>query len=271
MKGFVMGRRVISIMIALAVALFGVIGVVTYAQGADKRAVAGQGTQAVYIAASEVPRGTSAADAVARKLIVRQQVVARGVPAGALKEVGAATGGLVATSAIMQGEIVIASRFGTLAAQAQSRAVPAGKVAVTVELADPNRISPLLTPGAHIVIYDSFNVRDVKAAVPVPNGAHLSDQAAGLRSTKVLLDDVEVIAIGDATTLPTPKPSATPDGGRRQADVVSKALVTVAVTPEQAINLIHAVQTGELYAALRGVDVKVNPKAFTDDNSVLKR
>jgi pilus assembly protein CpaB len=265
-----MGRRVIAIIIALAIALFGAFGVVAYAQGADSRAIAGQQTQNVYVATSQVPRGTSAADAVAQKLIVRQRIVARGVPAGALKDVGATTGPLVATSDIMQGEIVLTSRFGTVAAQAQSKAVPDGKVAVTVELADPNRISPLLAPGSHIAIFDSFNVRDPKAAVLVPNGEHLSDKPEGMRATNVLLDDVEVIAIGDATTVPAPQPTATSDNQKKQADVVSKALVTVAVTPEQAIRLIHAVQTGELYAALRGVGVKVNPTAVVNDNSVIQ-
>jgi pilus assembly protein CpaB len=274
-----MGRRVIAIIIALVVAVFGTFGVVAYAQGADSRAVAGQATQEVYVATGEVPTGTSAAEAVAQKLIVRQRVVTRGVPVGALKDVGTVTGGLVATSAIMRGEIVIASRFGTVANQAQSKAVPVGKLAVTIELSDPSRISPLLAPGSHIVVYDSFNVRDAKAGDPLPDGAHLSDQAAGVRSTKVLLEDVEVIAVGDTTTLPAPTPKPTADSDRNSAKdrltaaraEVSKALVTVAVTPEQAVRLIHAVQTGELYAALRGVDVKVNPQAFTDDNSVLKR
>jgi len=266
-----MGRRVVAITIALVVALLGAVGVVTYAQAADRRAVAGQETRSVYIAKGEVPMGTSAGEAVAQKLIVQQQVVARGVPEGALKDVGALTGALVATSAIMPGEIVLTSRFGTLATQAQSKAVPDGKVAVTVELADPNRIAPLLTPGSHIVIYDTFNARDPKATDLVPNGEHLSDKADSLRVTKVLLDDVEVIAVGDATTMPAPKPGPTADGQQQQADVVSKALVTVAVTPEQAVRLVHAIQTGELYAALRGVDVKVDPKAVVDDNSVVKR
>lgn len=265
-----MGRRVIAITIALVVALLGAVGVVSYAQAADKRAVAGQQPESVYITKAEVPMGTTAQEAVALKLIVQQQVVARGVPEGALQTVGATNGALVATSAIMPGEIVLASRFGTLAAQVQSKAIPDGKVAVTVELADPNRIAPLLTPGSHIVIYDTFNPRDPKSKDPVPNGAHLSDKAEDMRTTKVLLDDVEVIGVGDATTVPAPKATAA-DGEAKQAEVVSKALVTVAVTPEQAVKLIHAIQTGELYAALRGGDVKVDPRIFTNDDTVLKR
>ena len=51
-EGSVMGRRVLAIVAALLVALLGAAGVVVYAQSADARAVAGQATQQVYIAAA---------------------------------------------------------------------------------------------------------------------------------------------------------------------------------------------------------------------------
>src|SRR6476646_4848590 len=110
-----MGRRVMAIAAALLVALLGAAGVIVYAQNADARAVAGQVTQQVYIAVAPVPQGTSARDAVAQKLLVPQSVVAKGVPFGALTSVSGASGSLVATSTISQGEIVLASRFGSLA------------------------------------------------------------------------------------------------------------------------------------------------------------
>jgi pilus assembly protein CpaB len=266
-----MRRRAIAIFVGLLVALFGVFGVVVYAQGADSRAVAGQLTQDVYIAKVEVPRGTSASEALAQKLIVRQLVVTRGVPDGVLKEVTAVTGALVATSTIMPGEIVLSSRFGTASTQVQNKAVPDGTVAVTIDLADPNRIAPLLVPGSHIVLYSTFNARDARAADLTPNGEHLADKAEYLHATKVLLDDVEVIAVGDTSTVSGPKPSPSPDSRLSKADEVNKALVTVAVRPDQAVRLVHEIQTSELYAALRGVDVNVDPRAVTNDNSVVKR
>ncbi len=153
-----MGRRVMAIVAALLVALLGAAGVVLYAQNADARAVAGQATQQVFIAQAPVPQGTSARDALAQKLIVAQTVVSRGVPAGALTEVSGAVASLVATTPIARGEIVLASRFGQLTKQAAPTGpVPDGQVAITVNLPDPERIAPLLTPGSHIVIYDTFN------------------------------------------------------------------------------------------------------------------
>ena len=263
-----MRRRVMAVMAALLVALLGAGGVIAYAQSADARAVAGQATRQVYIAVAPVPQGTSAKDAVVQKLLVPQSVVAKGVPAGALTEVGGATGSLVAMSAIPQGELVLASRFGQLADQSPVSPVPDGKVAITVNLPDPQRIAPLLSPGSHMVIYDTFNARIAKANPPSPDGGHLRDDPGGVRATRILLDDVQVIAVGNAriqsSAAPAPAPTQTPSAA-------PAALVTVAITPAQALVLVHGVQTGTLYAGLRGDRVSVDPKAFVNDNTVISK
>jgi len=158
-----MGRRVIAVAAALIVALLGVVAVVVYAQAADGRAVAGQATQTVFFAKAEVPMGTSAADAVNQQLIAPEKVVSKGVPQGALTAVTADIAKLVATSSILPGEIILTSRFGALPS-AVTQVVPAGKIAITVTLSDPQRIAPLLTPQSHIVIFDTVGVKSGTAA-----------------------------------------------------------------------------------------------------------
>src|SRR5665811_322716 len=96
-----MGRRVIAIMAALVVALFGGVAVVVYAQAADGRAVQGQATQTVFIAKAVVPMGTTAADAVNQQLMVPEKVVSKGVPQGALTAVSADIAKLVATLSLI--------------------------------------------------------------------------------------------------------------------------------------------------------------------------
>ena len=256
-----MGRRVLAIAAALLVALLGAAGVVVYAQSADARAVAGQATQQVYIAAAPVPEGTSADEAVAQKLLVLQSVVARGVPAGALTSVSGATGALVATSTISQGEIVLASRFGHLVDQQPTSPVPEGRVAVTVSLADPQRVAPLLTPGAHLVIYDTFTPQSPKAA---------SSSPTAVRTTRILLPDVQVIGVGGALLQSSPASSPAPTAPAGAEPAASGALVTVAVTPSQAIELVHAVQADhQLYGGLRGEKLALDPKALITDDTVI--
>ena len=249
-----MGRRIIAIVAALVVAMLGVVVVVVYAQAADGRALEGQATQTVFIVAAEVPMGTTAADAVTQKLIVSEQVIAKGVPQGALKTVTADVAKLVATSSILPGEIVLASRFGALPSMAKTQIIPDGKIAITVSLSDPQRIAPLLTPQSHIVIFDTL-------------GGKAAGTAASPQVTRILLRDVEVIGVGNQTAQPAPTPAADAAAPPPAGNV---ALVTVALSPADAQLLVHAVQAGNLlYGGLLGTDVKVNPKTVVTDATIL--
>ena len=251
----IMGRRILAVVAALVVAFLGVVAVVVYAQAADGRAVAGQAPQTVFIAKAEVPMGTTAADAVSQKLMVPENVVAKGVPQGALKAVTADIGKLVATSAILPGEIVLTSRFGALPSTAKSLIIPDGKIAITVTLTDPQRIAPLLTPQSHIVIFDTTGVKSGGTTTTTP------------QMTRILLPDVEVIGVGDQTAQPAPAATTDPAAPKAAGNV---ALVTVALSPTDAQLLVHAVQTGNLlYGGLLGTGAKVNAKNVVIDATTL--
>lgn len=249
-----MGRRVLVVLAAVVVALIGVVAVVVYAQGADSRAVADQQPRTVYIAAKLVPAGTTAAEAVATGLMVPTQVAAKGLPLGALSTVDEATGKLLAMTDIAPGEFVTASRFGTTPLGQKAIQVPDGQVAISLALSDPARVGAFVSPGSHIVIYDTYTP-PVAAAGTNPAAAG----AAATRQTRVLLDDVLVIAMGTTTLTP---PAGT--GGQAPAETKG-ALVTVALPPENAAKLVHGIQTGTLYAGLRGTDTKTDLGQIVSD------
>jgi pilus assembly protein CpaB len=251
-----MGRRVLAVLAAVVVALIGVVAVVVYAKGADARAVAGQKPQTVYVAAKLVPSGTSAADAVATGLIVPTQVAAKGMPAGALSTVDDATGKLVALTDIAPGEFVVAGRFGTTPVGQKAIQVPDGQVAISLSLSDPARVGAFVTPGSHIVIYDTY--------VPVAGVAGVGKAAtSGGKETQVLLDDVLVIAVGSTSLTP-------PANGEAQAPAAG-ALVTVALPPVTAAKLVHGIQTGTLYAGLRGTDAKAGLAQIVSDATLFSK
>ena len=244
-----MGRRAMVVLAAIVVGLIGVVSVLFYASGADARAVADQRPQTAYIAKQLVPSGTSAADAVARGLMEPTQIAAKGVPAGALTKVDEANGKLLALTDIAAGEIVVASRFGTAPLGQKAIQVPDGQVAVSVSLADPARVGAFVTPGSHIVIYDTYT------------------SAAGVKATRVLLDDVLVIAVGSSSLTPV----AT-GGAQAPAQASgSSVLVTVALLPDPAAKLVHGIQTGTLYAALRGIDTKANLGQIVTDTTLFNK
>jgi len=251
-----MGRRVFVVLAAVVVALIGVVAVVFYAKGADARAVAGQRPQTVYIAKLLVPSGTTAAEAVATGLIVPTQVAAKGLPIGALSTIDAATGKLLAMTDIAPGEFVVASRFGTTPLGQKAIQVPDGQVAISISLSDPARVGTFVSPGSHIVIYDTY--------VPAVAGSK-SAGASAAKATQVLLDDVLVIAVG--TTSLTP--AANSDG--ETPPVAAGALVTVALPPETAAKLVHGIQTGVLYAGLRGTDTKTNLTQIVSDATLFSK
>lgn len=240
-----MGRRVLAVLAAVVVALVGVVAVLLYAKGADSRAVAGQKPVDVFVAQQVVPAGTTAGDAVANGLMARTQVAAKAVPTGALTAVDAKTSKLLALNDIAPGELVLSSRFGTTPLGQKALQVPDGQVAVAVQLSDPARVGTFVTPGSHIVIYDTYGSAG-------GNG--------GAKQTQVLLDDVLVIAMGSSSLTPV-------QGQQSQAQQsgTPTALVTVALPPDTAVKLVHGIQTGQLYLGLRGTDAKVQgTKAVTD-------
>ncbi|MGA8980368.1 MAG: RcpC/CpaB family pilus assembly protein [Pedococcus sp.] len=244
-----MGRRLVAIFAAALVALVGVTAVLLYARGADARAVAAQQPTSVYVVKSIVPSGTTLKDAVQNGLIVKTSVAAAGVPSGALAGVDGSNGGLYATTDIQPGEYVLADRFGVKPVGEKAITVPTGMVAVSVQLSDPARVGTFLTPGSKVVLYDTYS--PVAAAPDAKTAAAASSE----QSTRVLLDDVLIIAMGEASLTPAAAPIAGEDAAPAAA---LGALMTVAVTPADATRLVHGIQTGTLYAALRGTDAKID-------------
>jgi pilus assembly protein CpaB len=248
-----MGRRVMAVLTAMLMGLIGVAAVLIYASGADARAVADQRPQTVFIAQVLVPAGTTAADAVAKGLMVPTQIAAKGVPVGALTTLGATNRKLVALTDIAAGDFVVASRFGTTPMGQKAIQVPDGQVAISVTFSDPARVGTFVTPGSRIVIYDTF----------VPSAAS-AGVAAGTKVTRVLLDDVLVIAVGSTSLTPAADAQA-------QAVASGGALVTVALPPATAAVLVHGIQTGTLYAGLRGTDTKADLGQIISDSTLFNK
>ena len=269
-----MGRRVMAIVAALLVALLGATGVVRLRP--ERRRAGGGG--AGHPAGVHRPGAGASGDVGARRVGAEADRGAdRGQPGcpGRRPDRGRAAPSRPwsPTTAIARGEIVLASRFGQLAKQpAPTGPVPDGQVAITVNLPDPERIAPLLTPGSHIVIYDTFNPRNGAGSAPLPDGGKLVTGPPGVRATRVLFDDVNVLAVGAAVAkpatalVPTGTPTPTPSA---DAAAQSGALVTVALPPAEALRLVHAVQTGTLYCGLRGAKLTLDHNAFVNDTTVV--
>lgn len=267
-----MNRRIITVLAAVVLALLGGALVIAYAKSADARAIASAQPTKVWVAKKLVPTGTMLKDAQRTELIAQTQVAASAVPTGALQDINADNNAQLALSDVQPGEYLLSARFGTTPVGTKAIAVPAGMLAVSVELKDPARVGTFVTPGSRIAIYSSYKI---KSLGDDPKSKAINDN--DVKGTSVLLDDVQVIGMGDAP-LAAPANPAADDKKSGTADSKSKSsaseaasfLVTVAVTPEQATKLIHGINDYELYAALRGSDVKIDPNAQVNDMTIFK-
>lgn len=253
-----MGRRIIAIFAAAVVALVGVTFVLLYAKGANARAVAAQTPVVVYVAKEKVPAGTVLKDALRKGLIEKTEVAQVGRPAGALTSVTDTNSSLLAMNDIQPGEYVQESRFGTTPTGTKAIEVPAGMVAMSVQLTDPARVGNFVTPGSHIAIYESFKIKSI--------GTDEKSKAlnqADLRGTNLLLGDVLVIGMGDAALTPGDAAQTVSDedkqkqqqGGMAGGANAPQFLVTVAVSPKDATRLVHGIQNYQLYLGLMGSDL----------------
>jgi pilus assembly protein CpaB len=255
-----MGRRILAIAAAAVIALIGAVLVLLYARGADSRAVAAASPTTVYVSNAVVPAGTSLKEAVRLQELTQTTVAARSLPAGALTTVDDTNSALVALSDIPPGQYVLAAAFGEQALGQKALQVAAGKLAVSVQLADPARVGTFVTPGSYLTIFMTYQLKNLQTTA---EAKVFNDQ--DVKGTSVLLDNIRVIAMGAASLTP-PQPSAT---GEQQAPPAPSFLVTLEVTPEQATRLIHGVNNFTLYAGLRGSEVKVDPKLAVNDLTML--
>jgi pilus assembly protein CpaB len=259
-----MGRRSLAILAATLIALLGVVSVLLYANRADARAVAGQQPKTVFVTTALLPSGTTMKDAVRSGLLKQTTVAAKGLPLGALTAVTDEDSRLVAVSDIPPGEYVQRSRFGTAPIGRKAIEVPGGMVAVSVQLSDPARVGTFVTPGTHLVVFDSYKI---KALDDTSRAKQINQN--DVKGTSILLPDVLVIAMGQTALNPGSTPTANGNDQNNQQQTPS-FLVTVAVSPQDAARLVHGINTGTLYAGLRGSDVKTDGVKPVDDLNLFK-
>ena len=261
-----MNRRVLAIAAATVIALVGALMVFVYARNADNRAVAAQEAKKVYVSTAVIPAGTSLRDAQPRPPPGdpgRRQ----GLPRRCPREVDAVNYDDVALADVNPGQYVLAAAFGTEKIQTKTITVPPGMLAMAVSLSDPARVGNFVTPGSHITIFQSYVLKSFETDEKSKQFNSLS-----VKGTSVLLADVQVIGVGNTTTSArsSRRPRRTPASSRPRAAGAS-FLVTLAIKPEDAVKLVHAINAPyTLYGGLLGESTKVPATLAIDDRTYLK-
>ena len=255
------GRRFIVVGTAIVLALFGTLSVSSYVRGADARALAGQQQVKVLVAVKTVPAGVTGATAVAKGLVKPTTLARKAVPADALTSIDSVKD-QVALSDIVPGELLLPTRFGSQAPARTGISLPAGDVAVTVSLEDPQHVGSFVVPGASVAVYDTFVSATGYAAPWIPAGNGISQDFKYNHATRVLLSRVTVLAVGASTGAATQKTAAT------TGPATATVLVTLSVDQRQAAKLIQGAQVGHLYLALLDARSHVDDGTGVDNRTL---
>lgn len=227
-----MGRRTVLLISALLVAALGTALVFLYVRGADERAAEGQELVEVLFAKATIPAGTTGQAAAEAGAMELRQVARNSVATGAISDI-APVATQVALSPIYVGQQILTQQFGE-PGEATALPIPDGKMAVSVQLGDPERVAGFVTSGSDVAVFLTIDNPAANATAPTV--------------TQVLLPRVEVIGVGSTSLVTVATTNS--DTGEQNSEEIPKAILTLAVDQAQAGKLIYGTQNGSLYFGL---------------------
>lgn len=255
-----MKRRVLTIVLAIVLAVAGTGLVLVYVHQADNRALAGQRAVNVLVAQKLIPAGTPAGTAQSDGSLQSERLPASSVPANALGSLSGVSD-LVASASIQPGQVLLRPMLVT-AAQATSAGgivLPSGTVAVTIGLCAPEAVAGYVHDGSIVSIYDTSSASAAAkgqgqfTADTNCNAAHV--QQALDAKTKLVLANVPVLAVGQPSTTSTSSQSTSTTSStfaqNSDPSGPSELLVTLAVSKPNALKLIQLTVAGLPYLALQ--------------------
>ncbi len=236
-----MKRRVLTIALALVLAIAGTGLVLAYVKGANARAVAGLKAVTVLVAQREIPAGTTADAAWQDGSLRGETLPAQSVSPGAVSSITADLGSLVMSSEIMPGQVLLRVMLVRAAQTSGGLAIPAGMVAVTIPLCLPQAVAGYVQAGSQVAIFDTVSSQPIN---PQQSCSQLGQvrQAQASGQTRMLLPKVQVLALGTGTS------GGSGTGATSQAQ--GSVLVTLAVDQADAERVIQVAETGLPYLAL---------------------
>lgn len=260
-----MSRKVIGIVVAIALASVGTVALVSYVRSAEERAQAGEELVEVYVLTDTVPAGTSADE-------LEQYVEIQTVPSKvqAVNSVQSLQGleGRVASVDLVAGEQLVSTRFvepADVSARAEGVIIPPGKVELTVQLEQQRVIGGLLQPGDTIAVLASFDPFEVSSGVVEVDGEDvpIPDSVAGgggqtPNTTTLLFRKVLVTAVQQSAGAAVGGASDD-DESRLERAPSADLFITLALDPAEAERVVFTQEFGLLYFALERSDVPETP------------
>lgn len=222
-------RRGILLIVALIVASLAAVATWMYLGGVQQRAYGNAALVKVLVVKNDVMKGLPAEQALEQGLIGPADMPQKFRPATALTDVNAIRGKMALTN-LAAGSVLVEGQFvePRVAMSSFAQRIPAGQVAVTIQVDPVRGVANLISPG------DKVNILSRAG-----DGIHL------------LYQNVDVLAVGSS---PAPQPGDTTVTTQPSAPTTSNSsgLITFSVPPAaaQKIALAAAVSEGGLQLSL---------------------
>jgi len=251
-------RRVLILVIAVALAGLTAFLTFHYANAADERAFKDAQLVSVYLVKKDIPKGMPGEKALDEGYIARDSIPRKYFPAKSITNPQALRG-QVAVASLSAGVPVVEGSFvePRLAQESFAQRLEKGNQAVTLAVSDVQGVARLVVPGDHV----NLMLTTDKATGP---GA-----TTGGKETKMVLQDVEVLAVGNSTTLQPGETVAQPDSVQAgQAKTVDSGLMTFSVPGLDAERVVHASETGSIHLTLVPPDYSPAPIPPVNDGNL---
>lgn len=227
-----LSRRGVGLIAALVLAAFATAAWMSYVRSIENKAVRGNQSVLVYVAADVIPAGTSAEVADQRKLFTTTSVPRRLLADGAVTKLSTLRG-TVASATVYKGEQILRSRFVSSAQAARLLNIPPDRQAMSVQVEAPPGVGGFIQPNDRVSVLAKVD-------------------EGGRAIVRFLLQDVQVLAVGRRTTTTPPSGSreAARNKGSEEPETSDELLLTLAVTPSQAEQLAFSILEGQVYFTL---------------------
>jgi pilus assembly protein CpaB len=229
-----LNRRLTLLLTAVVIAAAGTALVFLYVKNADDRALADQKPVKVLVAKNTIPAGTSMQQAWTHGDLDQEIVTLSSAVDEPLSSI-ARYEDLVTQTTIMRGQQLSVDMLGDQPLAVAALPVEEGDIAMSFDFTNSGRVAGFVQPGSRVVVFGT------------------AQQGAEQR-TRVLLDDVKVLAVGPSTAASELEGSepANPE------EDLPPTLVTLSLSAAEAKIVINANSKGSLYLGLRYDDSQIS-------------
>lgn len=213
-----MKRASVTAAVAILFAAAAAGGVFLFLNHVRDRAEAGRDTVEVVVSTQDLPAGQDLDQLIEEGVFRTKRVERRDLVSGVITDVYQLRGQRLAYPVLADEQIPAARLAGPLQAGGGALGIPEGYQAASIELEPQRVVAGAIRHGDRIEVFGTFN-----------------DRASGTQTTRVVIVDALVLAV----EVPDPEAVST-----------ASITVTLALTPVQASQLIHAQEQGHVWLTL---------------------